>query len=576
MSTFNVPNREKEIIQSNEGDYRGNIWSTFNIDMDSNHGVMKVSKRLERVLGADDIGSDIVQALQIHDGDYYVTTNDRVLSCSVSDDPTDASNWSTISTLGSENLGLETDTVSFSNLLLFSLGTDIMSWDGTTKDDDWWTNTVGAGSLTSQTPHIMEVIRTQKDTLFVTDGSEVRYYEDGGNVTAIQISPQQTATCLTSSLSRMWVGSSTEVEEYAQVYEIVVGEDFYEKGYPVDGRVCLAMFTYKNTPFVITDSGYIQAFNGAGFQTVSMFPWATESQVMEGCRPGLVQPFPTARAIHPKGAKVKGKYCYIYVNTDDEFIANDRKLDARSPSGVWVLDLETYSLTHRYALTEKSTDFGQHVTNRSGPLLVTNTPDTRLMVGGSAVDEKGVWMESETANQAYFTTIRHESGTVADTFETLVIKADTLGENDSVELKYKPITRTNFPLTITDITWLNETQFTTTNTLTGVQDATDEVSGDEVEIILGHRAGNLANIVSIEGGTTKTVTIDESYGVLNEKSDVQIDRWLKVPTEYIKDEGEYKKFGIGVTAPAMAYKVVINGEVTIREVISKSNSKVEL
>ena len=65
MSTQKIPNSQKQIIQSNDGDYKGNLWATFGIDLDSNSGTIKTSKRLTQVVDADLIGSDIIQALQI-------------------------------------------------------------------------------------------------------------------------------------------------------------------------------------------------------------------------------------------------------------------------------------------------------------------------------------------------------------------------------------------------------------------------------------------------------------------------------------------------------------------------------
>lgn len=572
MSTQKIPNSEKQIIQSNVGDYSGNLWSTYNIDLDSNPGVIKVSRKLSRVIDADDIGTDIVQALQIHDGNYYLATNDRVLNCSVSNDPTNSANWSATGSLGIEDLGIETDMTSFTGLLLISLGTNIMSWDGATKDNDWWTAVTSGTALTTLKTHTLEVLRTGTDTLFVTDGNIVRYYNSAAGHTAITLDTLMSAQCLTSSLDRMWVGTYTEVENNAYVYELRVGDDAALQAYEVDGRACLTMFTYKNVPHVITERGYIQAFNGAGFQTMAQFPWANESKVMEGCRPGLVQESPTSRAIHPKGARVSGKYCYIYVNTDDEYVTGGKKLNDRSPSGVWVLDLETYSLTHRYALPDASTDYGYHIVNRSGPVLITNTPETRVMVGGTVNNTSGVWMESNDTAQGYFTTVRHESDSIADNFEKFVVKHNTLNTGETINTKYKDVTEPSLPLTITDISWLTSTKFTTTNALTGVE------VGDEVEIISGYRSGYMCHITEIEGSTTKTITVDESIGLLNQLSDIQINRWIKIEPQPDEDTNA-ERIVYGSTegsSPVREYKVVMKGDVTVREVISKSNNNEEL
>jgi len=578
MSTRKTPDELKRFIQSNVGDYGGNLWSTFNCDLDSNPGVIKPAPRLTQVLGTDEIGSERVLALQLHDGQYYVATQDDVYDCSVTSDPTNASNWGDISTLGSEDLGFETDMTSFGGLLLISLGTDIMSWDGSTKDDDFWTDVASGTALTANFGHTMDVLRSGTDTLFITDKNKIRYYNGVANGTIITIDSQMVASTMTPSLDRMWVGSYTEVENNAYVYEVQVGgvntlgDPSYNQSYAIEGRACLTMFTYNNTPFVVTDQGYIQAFNGAGFVTVAQFPWATKSKIMRGCRPGLVQASSTSRAIHPKGAQVSGKYCYIYVNATDGFDSS-KNLSTRSPSGVWVLDLETYSLTHKYALTDTTADYGSHKVNFSGPLLITNTPETRLMVGGE-VETEGVWMEGTATPQAHFTLVRHESESVADAFEAFAIKNDTLASGETVTVKYKDLTLPGFPLLVNSVTWLNATQFNTTDTLTDVlgETAAGEQDGYEIEFLSGLGAGQLAHIVSITGGTTKTVTVDTSFGVLNSTSDIQIDSYKLLKVKAEQADGEVKKLGSGGTSPSRQYKVVMKGDVTVRETISKSNN----
>lgn len=576
MSTQKIPNSQKQIIQSNVGDYRGNLWSTFNIDLDSDPGVIKVAPRLFRVVDATVFGTtDVMQALQIHDGDYYVITNDAVASCSVINDPTNVANWSNIATLGSEDLGLESDATSFGGLLLISLGTNIMSWNASTdtKDNDWWTAVAGGSALTANKPHTLEVLRTGNDTVFVTDSNLVKYYNSASGATTITLDTLMTANCLTPGVDRMWVGTYTEVENNAYIYEVQVGNTVATSAYEIDGRVSLSMFTYRNTPFVITDRGFIQAYNGAGFQTVAQFPWADDSKVMEGCRPGVVQDSPTALAIHPKGVKVKGKYAYIYVNADDEYVTSDVLLSKRGASGVWVLDLETYSLTHKYALNDSDSDagalYGSHKVDRSGPLLITNTPQTRIMVAGSINNTEGVWMEGDAVNQAYFTTVRHEVESIADAFESFTVKHDTLDTNESIIVKYKDKVIPNFPLEVQDVAWLSANQFNTTATLTNVE------VGHEVEVVYGDNSGNCATITGITGDTTKTITLDADIGAAGDTSDVYFDNWIKVDAEE-QDAGEYQKVGkVDGNSTFRQYKVIMKGDVTVRETLSKSNSKQE-
>lgn len=574
MSVFRLPNSEKQIIQSNEGDYKGNLWGTFNIDLDSDPGVIKTAPRLEKAVGADTWGTDdIVQALQLHDGNYYIATNQTVADCSVNADPRNEGNWGTIATLGAEDLGLETDMTSFAGLLLISLGTNIMSWEpvGEVKDNDWWTATTSGSALTANFPHTLQVLRTGQDTLFVTDKNLIRYYNTTAGHTTITLDTLMVANTLTPSLDKMWAGTYTEVENNAYIYEIAVGNTAATQAYAVDGRACLSLFTYKNTPFVVTEKGYIQAFNGAGFETIAQFPFALESKVMDGARPGQVQSSPTALAIHPKGIGITGKYAYIFVDANDEFNTGTL-LNDRTFSGVWVLDLETYSLTHKYALTLETTDYGISKVTRSGPLLITGTPETRIMVGSEVDTIKGVWMEGTEQPQGFFITTRHESDSFRDAFETAITKTDTLADTESVTVKYKDDELPSIPYLIDDITWLNATSFTTTDTT-----ISDAMVGYEVFILAGYQAGKMCHIVSVTGGTTKTVIVDEPLGTLNELSDVQIENWTKINQNTENEIDEATRLGASEhNTHFRQHKVVMKGNVKLREFISKSNSKEEL
>lgn len=573
MSVFRLPGRDKRIIQSNVGDYNGNVWATFNIDLDSNEGTIQTSRRLVRSVDTNVSNwsdTEFVQALQVHDGFYYIATNDSVFDCSINADPTDPLSWDLTSNIYLEDLGTETDMTSFSGLLLVSLGTDILSWDGSVMNDDWWTTVAGGASLTAGKVHTLEVLRTGNDTVFVTDGNVVRYYNAAAGVSSVTLDTLMTANCLTPSLDKMWIGTYTEVENNAYMYEVSVGNAQASQAFEIDGRACLCAFTYNNVPHVITEKGYIQQYNGAGFYTVAQFPWAGKGKMMEGVKPGQVQDSPTSLAVHPKGAKVSGKYVFINVDATDGYDA-DVNLSTRGASGVWVLNMETYSLNHRYALTAAATDWGSHKVERSGPLLMVDAPETRIMVGSAIAGVPGVWMESSDETYGYFVTTRHESEAITDAYEKFVVKADGFSSGQSITWMYKDLQKSEYPLTVLDITWLNATQFTTADALDGVSE------GDSIEIVAGYAAGRNTFISNIEGTITKTVTITNSIGVLNEISDIYIDNWVQAENGVLSENNvQHKVFGASNTSTFRQHKVLLEGNVTLREIMSKSNIKINL
>lgn len=573
MSTKKTPNNSKQWVQSNNGDYEGNLWETFNIDLDSNPGTLKVSKKLQQILGDTELLSDVVQALNIHDGNYYLATTNQLFKCSVNNDPTTGSNWTTVADFTSTETDFTTDMTSFGGLLLVSYDTNISSWDGTIQNSSWGTAVAGFSSIDSNYVHTMDVLRTGNDTLFYTNGDEVKYYNAAAGAASIALDANMVANCLTPSLDRMWCGAYTEVEDSGYVYELRVGDTSAFQAYEIEGRVALSMFTYRNTPFVITELGYIQVYNGAGFETIAQFPWATQSRVLEGCRPGLVQDTPSGKGIVPKGVKVRGQYAYILVQNQDEYGEGDNLIGERSPSGIWVLDLQSYSLTHRYSFSNGSNDYGWMKISRPGPILVTNTPETRILAGAEiGITNEGLWGEGTEEPQGSVTLTRHESDSIADTFEKFVTKIDTLSGTNAIKYKYRTTVDPTTPLLVRDITWLDETTFTTTD-----QSITTAMEGYEVAIEAGYASGNFPHITNVETGTTVTVTVDESIGLLNETSDIRVNNWQRIDDNFVAEDGEHKDIGgVDGVHPFAQFRAVLTGNITVREFISKSNSKEEL
>lgn len=563
MSTQKAPNNNKQWLQGNQGDYFGNVVDSFNMDFDTSPGVAKASKKLTPLL-VDDLGTDNVQAIVMYDRKYTVVSQNEFFTCSVSNDPTTQANWSEITAFRSEDLGFETDAIVFQDLLLISQGTDILSFNGSVIDNDWWTVATSGTALTANKTHTLEVLRTGNDTLFVTDDNHVRYYNAAAGHTSVDLETEFTAHVLLPGLDKMWVGTYTETSSNAFIYEIQVGNDIASNAYPVSGLAALSGFVYRNTPYIITERGFIQAFNGAGFDTIAQFPFALTGGYPDGVKPGLIQDSSHARAIHPKGCQVRGKYAYIFVDLANEYNSGEQ-LDERSHSGVWVLDLETFSLTHRYGLATTN-DKGSAKVQSSGPIFLPQATDTFIMVGSEIDDAPGVWMESDETTFGHFTLARHEADSVADIFESLTIKADTLASGESVQAAER--TEVRDTLTVEDVTWLTATQFTTSNALTGVE------VGDEVFIYAGAHAGEHAYITAIDGTTTKSVTVDTSIGTLNDVSSIYITNFNKMEDEMDSTSGEWKKVGGPEGAHTFAqYRLWLTGEVTIRETISKSNNK---
>lgn len=584
MSTFSIPNAQGQIRQANKGDLYGELWASHNIDLNSNPGKILASRPLKRIATDTNLSAADVVAVHIHEGKFYFATTDTVYDCSVSDDPTVWANWSEIVTLGTEDLGFETDMVTFGNLLLISLGTDIMSWipATSTKDDNWWVTTISGTALTVDKPHMMHVHRGGQETLFVTDGNLVRYYNATAGHSTVTLDASMTASCITSGVDATWVGTYTESSEYAYVYEIYVGEEIASvpvarRAYRIDGRAVLAMDVIDNVPYIITDKGHIQAFSGSGFKTVASFPFAHKSVLLDGIRPGLIQDTSISRPVHPKGMRTSGDSLFIFINTrneDTDFDETHYVVDERSPGGVWEYNATTGALNHRFSLCHATTDAGQHTYSRSTPLLIVDNQFTRILCGGEpeiGASAVGLFGEDRTtAPEAYFITPEISADTIQESWEKVILKARTLADTESIEIKYRTSKNPAYPY-YNSVTWLNATQFVSTDTTW----VSVEV-GDEVEIITGVDGGRLCHITRIELGTTNIITVDESHGALNQVNVVRVQNWKRIPTTYTSADGEFKSIGVTKTTPWVQFKVVLNGAIEFRSLTNKGNAKTTL
>ena len=209
-------------------------------------------------------------------------------------------------------------------MLRISDDTDIQRYNGSASyNASWWIGEISGTALTANYPHILHIHRGGAETLFVTDKNKVRYYNASAGHSEVILQNDLVANCVDSGVSAIWVGSYTETSENAYVYEMYVGEQLNgapvaRNAYKVDGRAVLALWVSDNIPYIVTEKGYIQAFNGAGFTTVAEFPFVLDPSMLDGVRPGLVQDQSVSRPIHPNGVDTHGDSVFILINTTND------------------------------------------------------------------------------------------------------------------------------------------------------------------------------------------------------------------------------------------------------------------
>lgn len=570
MSIFRIPNAEGRVRQLNLNDTSGEFWATRNLDLHTNPGKMKLARPFKQVATDADVGSDDIEAFAILGSNAYA-----VASGGLYRDESPFENWSVV--VNAVNNGSNRDMVVFHGVLAISTGNNVDSFNGTTKTSGWWTAR-GNPSLTDGMPHILEVIRIGAETLAVTDGNQVHAYTGGiasGAIlsTTVDLDEQYVATCIKSAIRNVWIGTYTEDGEQAYVFEWDGVSTNYTESFPVGAKAVLAMELIDNVPLIVTERGEIKIFNNAGFTTVAQFPFAMEPVFADGVETGLIQSNNLARPIHPKGMRRSGNTVFIYANFED-VNSVDYDLKKRTPSGVWTLDLTTWSLNHLGSQGNES------IFSTSSPLMTINDRAGRIFIAGRTSESlNGIWMEdldADSMNYGYAVTSEVEAEGIQEVFNETITKA-LLGADDNIMLKYRTRGDILLPAVYPNCVWASTTQFNTDEDLSYIKTRFDNGEHDEIEVMLGAGAGRLAHITGmVANSSTYEVTIDEAIGVVAEESTIRFDNFKKVPTTMSIADLEVLRLGIGDNTSWAQFKIALSGKAgnpTIRSFTMSTNTK---
>lgn len=561
----------------NIGDYSGELWESFGIDLSSRPGKIKTSKQLKKVLTEAQMGNaSAVIDLLIWDDEYVLCTEDSMYTCPVTDDPTVAANWDNDGV--ASDLDLNSSAIVFNDgtntRLRIALDTDIAEWDGGgTYDDDWWTTDKSGTALNSGYPHMLAKVQSQKETMYVTDKNRVQYYEKGAASSQIvELDSNVVANCLAPGLSgAMWVGTYNETDGFAYVYEIYTNEEVdgtpvYREAYPVEGRAVLAIWLVNNTPHIVTERGVVHRFNGAGFAPFAYFPIQFDVRHLDSVQPGLIQDSPTSLPIHPRGVKVKDNYTYILLNTDSE--EDVYAVNNRAHSGIWELDNTTGSLTNKFPVNDASTDAGHAVLQRSGPLLIVDNQHTFALAGLeiAGLGACGLYGVQDTYGTSYFTTPESLSMVETDTFLRVIHKA-SIKDDGAIYTLYRTSKQDTIYATLN---WTSATSFTSTDDLSNLS------VGNLLRISHGYAAGKWAIVKSVTSSTsTYTVTIDRALGADTETSYAYFDNFKLVGFDtdtltydsrntFTAADGEHKRIGLDIQASWIQVMVILEGDIEYR------------
>lgn len=425
----------------------------------------------------------------------------------------------------------------------------------------WWQGTLGQSALTNNVPHPIEKFQR---LVALGDDYQIHTIDKDDNVTygRLQANQRLSVRCIYVSTNRFWFYFTNKFGGKGMIAEWDSFSDKFNGEYELEG-IPLAGFVYKNTPFVILDSGVIMQFNGNGFEYFTEFPLYMERLRFN------------SEAIKTHGIVVDGDYVHMNVSM------GLNNTSYRMRSGVWVLNIKTGNIYPRWSLgnhkvVNTDIDFGQTMTNAAGMLINPFQNGDAFLIGSqpfadvSSAGSSALYYPFGVINhRGYIVTNPMATSEVDEFWSTLWLRFRKFDNaNNKIVAKYRiseGLFQSNSTITRPQCTVL----WTGATTFTGVL-PTGIAVGNEVEIMAGDNSSCCFHIKTLSatpnGIATITVTIDETAPYTSSRHAVaRFDDWVKItnnnPITSSTIRTQYQTLGspTALTGPYVQFKIELRG-----------------
>lgn len=564
---FPPKNQNYTYLQTNRSDNLGSLWSTMNLDFQSNLGALRVSPRLLiNTSTADQANLGCPCGFKYFDDRYYTIAGTRIFRTSTSYNP--ASPF-----VEDSSTGVQTDYNQDDNDLevfdnkLWAIGNgDLYYSDGATWTLMSTTPTV-YGNLIYGRKFNRLYLTTSNNEVHSTDG--VTYASTGDYTISLAESGDEISS-VCETMDSIWIGmsqTSNNENSEASIYRWdgispQASERFYLKA-----PGAYALVTMDNIPYVMDSFGVLSKFTGSSFEEVARLPFS--NILMYDNSAGTDDE--NSRFIHPKGMIVTKNATILMLVSNTQNNSN-YSTPENCPSGIYEYSPDI-GITHKYSLSYSRvddisiTDYGQNqISNSSSPIQVGGlaqawTPDPSsarngmLMIGAAyftnATTQKyAIFIDDSNNNRikkGYFVTTWFNTDEVENKWSRLwAVYKRFLSSNDFIVFKYRLYEENP---TIATITWTSETTFTTTTNVSSYGPTATGFNGTiggEVEVIQGTGSGACAHITNVVNDAgTYTVTLDSTVNGVTGTAKVRLQKWIKLLPEITGQIKSWENIAIG-------------------------------
>lgn len=530
-------------VQNNKSDRLGVLAGSFNIDLKSNLGNLRVSPRT--IINTDDISGlgvpeSFVTFTDSNGSTQYfwcvagasifraTTTNGYITAFTVdtsTNTPTTVAGISDLATFGANAWMVTTS------------GTTVYRFNPSTSTWNAGSSTLGAG-----TAHILCVYGTK---FYVTNNNTQVYSFTPANYNSITTSGTGTIDLSLSGLPVSIITSIREVTDGIWIFTLNQNENGcyafkwdgdtanVARSYLIpDSSGIMASVIKDNTPWVIDNNARLLYFNGGSFVEAPNGRLPVKyAKYLKNSVSGT-----NNRWIHHRGIALVDGRIRIFIN--NEYGDYGTTISEFFPSGIWEYDESTgwVHIASPSLYTSSITDYGQNRISQVGALYPvkddanSSTANGTMLIGAQLYSDASTTKEvilyddtNDTLQKyGYFVTVKIHSNNIKESWNTIyAIIKKLLSSTDSIVIKYRT---TDVEPVEGTITWLSTSSFTTT------ADLSTFVEGDEVEVLQGTGSGKCAHISTISGPTasTYTITLDDTYTGVTGTAKARFQKWAKL------------------------------------------------
>lgn len=552
---------DKPFLQTNRGNITGALWSTFNIDLQQNPGVIRLGYELKTITqkgdsNATNLGTPV--GFTWFDGHMWCIAGTRIFRSNAGGvDGTAPFVEDTSSTAVIDYDSSLHDLVNFNDTLVASHDASLYSLNVT---GGTWTS---RGSSLSSGVHMLSYFNFY-DRLYVSGPRFIYSIDKSWNLSftpgiyALTVTSDFPGfiTCMVAGSDRIWVGmkrnttgvgdSQSPIEECC-VFEWDGQSAEVTKEYKIPATGVMSVILRNDIPIIMDSNGILREYDGTGFGEIGRLPLGRGI-------PQIVGNDNTSQFIHPKGLLLteNDTVLALICNRNEYLYSSTENINENLPSGIWEFDRKG-SATHRQSPTYTRitsttvTDFGQNIISQVGSIVGAKVPVPdnangfpTVMCGveyftNATTKKAAILADSpiplnnsstpEGQKSGYIATTWFSSQEIQDKWERLwaVYKRfQTL--TDSIVWKYRLYEEDALQISMT---WVNTTSLTTTTDPTAY--FTSTLSG-EIEILQGTGSGNCRHIVNIVNNSgTYTITLDSAVtGVTTGTAIARLQKWIKL------------------------------------------------